>query len=96
MDFHHVAVTLNHHISGVGLNTALSLHAALFTPEGHEGFVMKALNTPDVLQEVVAGRKILAIKNLRAATGAGLKETKDAIEDRRVWGTFAPTDPRPF
>jgi ribosomal protein L7/L12 len=33
-----------------------------------------------VLQELVAGRKIQAIKAYREATGVGLKEAKDAVE----------------
>ncbi|WIM99762.1 ribosomal protein L7/L12 [Actinoplanes oblitus] len=33
-----------------------------------------------VLQELLAGRKIQAIKEYREATGAGLKEAKDAVE----------------
>jgi len=33
-----------------------------------------------VLQELLAGRKIQAIKVYREATGVGLKEAKDAVE----------------
>ncbi|GAB1644430.1 ribosomal protein L7/L12 [Krasilnikovia sp. MM14-A1259] len=33
-----------------------------------------------VLQELLAVRKIQAIKEYREATGAGLKEAKDAVE----------------
>ncbi|WP_432840731.1 ribosomal protein L7/L12 [Dactylosporangium sp. CA-092794] len=33
-----------------------------------------------VLQELVSGRKIQAIKLYREATGAGLKEAKDAVD----------------
>ncbi|GIF41621.1 ribosomal protein L7/L12 [Actinoplanes xinjiangensis] len=33
-----------------------------------------------VLQELLAGRKIQAIKEYRDATGVGLKEAKDAVE----------------
>ncbi|MFC3540306.1 ribosomal protein L7/L12 [Couchioplanes caeruleus subsp. azureus] len=33
-----------------------------------------------VLQELLAGNKIQAIKEYRKATGAGLKEAKDAVE----------------
>ncbi|WP_189078662.1 ribosomal protein L7/L12 [Mangrovihabitans endophyticus] len=33
-----------------------------------------------VWEELVAGRKIQAIKKYREATGAGLKEAKDAVE----------------
>jgi ribosomal protein L7/L12 len=33
-----------------------------------------------VLQELLAGRKIQAIKEYREATGVGLKEAKDAVE----------------
>ncbi|MEU4624681.1 ribosomal protein L7/L12 [Actinoplanes sp. NPDC023801] len=33
-----------------------------------------------VLQQLLAGRKIHAIKEYRDATGAGLKEAKDAVE----------------
>ena len=34
----------------------------------------------EVLQELLAGRKIHAIKAYREATGVGLKEAKDAVE----------------
>ncbi|MET8150563.1 ribosomal protein L7/L12 [Actinoplanes sp. NPDC049668] len=33
-----------------------------------------------VLRELLAGRKIQAIKEYREATGTGLKEAKDAVE----------------
>jgi ribosomal protein L7/L12 len=33
-----------------------------------------------VLQELLAGRRIQAIKEYREATGVGLKEAKDAVE----------------
>ncbi|MEU4221040.1 hypothetical protein [Actinoplanes sp. NPDC026623] len=33
-----------------------------------------------VLRELLAGRKLLAIQRYREATGAGLKEAKDAVE----------------
>jgi ribosomal protein L7/L12 len=35
---------------------------------------------PRAVQELVAGRKIAAIKAYREATGAGLREAKDAVE----------------
>ena len=34
-----------------------------------------------VLEELLAGRKIAAVKLYREATGGGLKEAKDAVED---------------
>ncbi|MEV6925277.1 ribosomal protein L7/L12 [Dactylosporangium sp. NPDC051485] len=38
------------------------------------------LAPPGVLEELVAGRKLQAIKAYREATGVGLKEAKDAVE----------------
>lgn len=54
------------------------------TYHGHESYVEVALNNPVVLGYLVASRKINAIKALRTATGCGLRDAKDAVEDYRV------------
>nr|WP_240939860.1 ribosomal protein L7/L12 [Planosporangium flavigriseum] len=46
----------------------------------HLGVVDKQPELPEVVRELEAGRKIQAIKAYRDATGAGLKEAKDAVE----------------
>ncbi|UWZ34653.1 ribosomal protein L7/L12 [Dactylosporangium roseum] len=47
----------------------------------HLGIREPEPEAPDaVLQELMAGRKIQAIKLFREATGAGLKEAKHAVE----------------
>ncbi|MEV4508618.1 ribosomal protein L7/L12 [Dactylosporangium sp. NPDC049525] len=47
----------------------------------HLGIVEPETGAPAaVMQELLAGRKLQAIKVYRAATGAGLREAKDAVE----------------
>src|SRR5262245_52198566 len=46
----------------------------------HQGIVEPRIEAPDVVQELMQGRKIQAIKIYRERTGAGLKEAKDAVE----------------
>jgi ribosomal protein L7/L12 len=47
----------------------------------HLGVREPASDVPgDILQELLAGRKVHAIKAYREATGVGLKEAKDAVE----------------
>lgn len=50
----------------------------------HEGRIEAALNTHEVMHELASGRKIHAIKALRAVTLCGLKEAKDAVESSLV------------
>jgi len=40
----------------------------------------------DVLLDIAITHKVNAIKQLRRITGAGLKESKDAIEDKFIGG----------
>ena len=51
--------------------------------------------TEEIVQDVVAGRKVEAIKRLREHTGMGLKEAKHAIEhlerELRADETVTPT-----
>lgn len=47
----------------------------------HLGVVEPSPAMPDVERELDRGNKISAIKAYQAATGAGLKEAKDAVED---------------
>ena len=46
----------------------------------HQGIVEPRLEEPDVVQELMQGRKIQAIKIYRERTGVGLAEAKDAVE----------------
>lgn len=50
----------------------------------HNGLVDIALNNSDILEFMLDNKKIHAIKELRGRTFAGLKESKEAIEDGRV------------
>lgn len=61
----------------------------------HDDLVNVALNNSVVMQYVADGKKINAIKELRAVSRAGLKESKEAVEDQRVvsaandpWGPY--------
>lgn len=54
----------------------------------HEGRVVRALMTPSVVRALQEGKKINAIKELRAVTNCGLKEAKDAIEDPHVTAVY--------
>jgi hypothetical protein len=47
----------------------------------HLGIAEPQPAMPDVVRELDAGRKIQAIKAYRDATGAGLKEAKDAVDE---------------
>jgi hypothetical protein len=46
----------------------------------HLGIAEPVHPMPDVVRHLEAGEKIQAIKAYRKATGAGLKEAKDAVE----------------
>lgn len=46
----------------------------------HLGIVEPRPDFPDIVQELMQGRKIQAIKLYRERTGVGLKEAKDAVE----------------
>lgn len=61
----------------------------------HDGRVQAALNSVDIMESMKARKKINAIKDLRALTSCGLKEAKDAVEDRRVLDA-ANWDYRPY
>lgn len=50
----------------------------------HDKRVATVLASPYIMECMRDERKILAIKELRALTLCGLKEAKDAVEDRRV------------
>jgi ribosomal protein L7/L12 len=47
----------------------------------HLGLVEPEPELPEVLRQLEHGRKIHAIKAYRQATGEGLKEAKDAVEE---------------
>ncbi|MEV6633519.1 ribosomal protein L7/L12 [Actinoplanes sp. NPDC051470] len=46
----------------------------------HQGIVEPRIEAPDVVQELMQGRKIQAIKIYRERTGVGLAEAKNAVE----------------
>jgi hypothetical protein len=84
------------HLDTVGIiNLADRIESALFTPDysTHDARVQAALYSNEVMGFVRDDKKIHAIKELRTLTSCGLKEAKEAVEDRRV-GVFAP--PRAF
>ena len=60
------------------------LRAKLTVVTPHDRLVETALRSASIIDNVANGRKIQAIKDLRAAAQCSLKEAKDAIEDRRV------------
>jgi hypothetical protein len=51
----------------------------------HNYLVFRALASNDVVDYLKEGKKIQAIKELRALTYCGLKEAKDALEAPEVW-----------
>lgn len=53
-------------------------------PMSHEERVGEVIKNPNILGFMLAGKKINAIKELRAATDATLLEAKNAVEDERV------------
>lgn len=46
----------------------------------HQGIMEPRIEAPDVVQELMQGRKIQAIKIYRERTGVGLAEAKNAVE----------------
>ena len=60
------------------------LRAKLTGTTPHDRLVETALRSTSIIDNLANGKKIQAIKDLRAATGSTLKEAKDAVEDRRV------------
>jgi len=67
---------------------ALSRNVLKKLGAGEDLVVHGYLMTPEVMNEIATGRKINAIKELRGATGCGLKEAKDAVE--AIWDEYAP------
>jgi len=61
------------------------LEAKLDALLGHEGISFDPLRDvpPDVQDALHQGQRILAIKRLREATGLGLKEAKEAVDEMR-------------
>jgi ribosomal protein L7/L12 len=90
MDFRTALVGLSTYITNVPDLIAAADWVVRNSPEAsmdyntHEGRVTAALSTPSVMEWVRSDKKIHAIKELRAATGCGLKEAKEAVEDERV------------
>lgn len=54
----------------------------------HDALVACAKGSRVVMAAVMDSKKINAIKELRNLTGCGLKESKEAIEDSRVWAYY--------
>jgi ribosomal protein L7/L12 len=104
--FRSVALALRSYVSDTyalleAADAVIALDAPAPSPTGssleipHEVLVCAALGNEDVMQQVHAGKKINAIKELRglgARTGlvsaVGLKAAKEAVEDERVWGRY--------
>jgi len=65
------------------LTTSLRLDAKLDALLKHEGirFDLRGSLPQNAIQALECGNKIEAIKHYRAATGVGLKEAKDFIEE---------------
>lgn len=72
----------------------------------HDMLVEAAMGCHEAVASYNDGKKILAIKAVRALTGAGLKAAKDAVEDDRFgihcnliadpWGQHHDRDEPPF
>lgn len=103
MDFHTFALAVERNVGSITLGTALNLFADLGLSDAptlnpdtlryeytHEALVRKALATPAVVVAMNRSQKIVAIKELRAVTGCGLKQAKDAVEDNRVMQHYTP------
>lgn len=58
------------------------------------GFTASGTLPPEVTQALMAGNKIEAIRLLRARTGMGLKEAKDAVDAAPGFGTLSPGEVR--
>jgi len=92
MDFRTALVGLAPYITHTGdLISAADWVVANSTPHPamentHDNLVRRARDSHKVWEQVQERKKIEAIKQLRALTGCGLKEAKEAIEDDRVWG----------
>ena len=75
---------LNHKLCAQDHDLAILRAKLTGTPMPHDSLVETALRSASIIDSVADGRKIQAIKDLRDATGCGLREAKDAVEDRRV------------
>ena len=65
-------------------NLALLRAKLTGTTNAHQLLVNVALDSASIIDSLANGKKIQAIRDLRAAAQCGLKEAKDAVEDRRV------------
>lgn len=59
----------------------------------HDGRVLAALSDPEVMEHMRNGKKINAIKRLRAVGNLSLKDAKEAVEDTRVYSASGYTPP---
>ncbi len=76
----------NPHMSTTALiDFVAEVESIVFRPDvnTHDGLVQFALDNDEVMSHA-GERKINAIKVLRQQAGVGLKEAKDAVEDKRV------------
>lgn len=91
-NFKATAAAINDAVPNLDVYTLLNLTqkvvdintVALPVKFSHDALVEAALGSGRVLEALQRDQKILAIKELRFLTNAGLKDTKDAIEDYRV------------
>jgi len=93
MDFRSVALALMPFISDSynllnAVDAVLGIHPEPEVRERggytHAELVDIATHSEAVVSEMLNDRKISAIKELRALTGQGLKETKEAVEDSEM------------
>lgn len=90
MDFKALALLVARNAPTLALAEVLDLTDALLPFVDEKPLVLAdpeslgthALGLPDVVYAATCDRKIMAIKELRAATNCGLKEAKDAIESK--------------
>ena len=63
-----------------GIEPAAGAVAVAAAPAGGEAAVAEEKTTFDVILKAAGGQKIKVIKEVRAATGLGLKEAKDLVD----------------
>lgn len=90
-EFKRVAKILSENLPGTDVYTLLELTDKVVSVFHAKDLVSSALYDAQIVQFCADNQKMNAIKRLRALTSCGLKDAKEAIEDERVWGTYAPS-----
>ena len=91
--FRAVAFALEPYVDGTynllrAADAVVALDNTIAHQNTHDSLVHVVLNDYAIMDEVRDGKKIKAIKALRAQANCGLKEAKEAIEDERVYSQF--------